>query len=85
MIDQKETPTGYPSIDKPWTKYYSEDEKNVTIPEGSMFDYLYKRNSQYLNDIAIEYYGKKITYKEFFNQIELCCRNLSALNIKKVT
>lgn len=83
MIDQKETPTGYPSIDKPWTKYYSEDEKNVTIPEGSMFDYLYKRNSQYLNDIAIEYYGKKITYKEFFNQIELCCRNLSALNIKK--
>ena len=50
--------TGYPSIDRPWTKYYSEEEKNVKIPDGSMFDYLYERNAQYPNDIAIEYYGK---------------------------
>ena len=75
--------TGYPSIDRPWTKYYSEEEKNVKIPDGSMFDYLYERNAQYPNDIAIEYYGKEITYKELFDQIDQCCRNLTALGIKK--
>ena len=75
--------TGYPSIDRPWTKYYSEEEKNVKIPDGSMFDYLYERNAQYPNDIAIEYYGKEITYKELFDQIDQCCRNLAALGIKK--
>ena len=75
--------TGYPSIDKPWTKYYSEEEKNITIPKGSMFDLLYERNSQYPKDIALEYYGNKITYCELFHQIYQCCRNLSALGIKK--
>ena len=39
-----QTMTGYPGIDKPWIKYYSEEEKNLTIPEGSLFDDMYFRN-----------------------------------------
>ena len=48
-----------------------------------MFDYLYERNVQYANDIAIDYYGKEITYKDLFQQIDKCCRNITALGIKK--
>ena len=75
--------TGYPSIDKPWQKYYSQKQKNMTAPKGSMFDYLYEHNAMYPNDIAMEYYGRKFSYQELFRQIDKCCRNLSSLGIKK--
>ena len=32
--------TGYPSIDRPWLKYYSEEALNAPLPEGSMYDYM---------------------------------------------
>ena len=75
--------TGYPSIDKPWIQYYSDGEKNLTIPDGSMYDYLFQCNRDYPNDIAIEYYGSKTTFRELFQKIDQCCRNLSALGIQK--
>ena len=31
--------TGYPSIDKPWFKYYSEDAINAPLPECTMYEY----------------------------------------------
>lgn len=81
MTEEKKT--GYPSIDKPWMKYYSEEERRVTIPAGSMFDFLYERNAAYPNDIAMEYYGHNYSYQELFCQIDKCCRNLAALGIQK--
>ena len=32
--------TGYPSIDRPWRKYYSEEALDAPLPEGSMYDYM---------------------------------------------
>ena len=29
--------TGYPSIDKPWLKYYSEEAINAPLPESSLY------------------------------------------------
>ena len=75
--------TGFPSIDKPWTRFYTQTEKEAAIPEGSMFDYLYEQNKAYPSETAIEYYGRKITYQELFRNIDQCCRNLAALGIKK--
>lgn len=74
---------GYPSIDKPWRKYYTDAERNMTIPEGSMFDYLYRHNSEYPKDIALEYYGRSFTYQKLFQLIDSCCRNLAELGVKK--
>ncbi len=62
--------TGYPSIDKLWTKYYSEEAKNPTFPECSLYEYLYENNKDYINDYAINYFGKKITYGKLFSMIE---------------
>ena len=47
-----------------------------------MYDYLYEWNRAYLDDIAIEYYGRRVTYNELFRQIDQCCRNLAALGIQ---
>lgn len=30
--------TGYPSIDKPWLKYYSEEIIDIHLPECTIYD-----------------------------------------------
>ena len=47
---QTEKPlTGYPSIDKPWLKYYSEEAINAPLPECTMYEYIYNRNQDNLS------------------------------------
>ena len=62
--------TGYASIDKPWLKYYSKEAINAPLPECSIYEYLVQNNQDYPSDIAILYLGKKITYKELFENID---------------
>ena len=61
---------GYPSIDKPWLKYYSKEAINAKLPECTIFEYMYENNKNYPKDIAINYMGRKITYKELFENID---------------
>ena len=51
-------------------KYYSEEAINATLPECSIYDYLVQNNQDYPSDIAIVYLGRKITYKELFENID---------------
>lgn len=75
--------TVYPSIDKPWLKYYSEEAINAHLPECSIYEYLWENNKDYPNDIALEYMGSEITYGELFDHIDECVKALIALNIKQ--
>lgn len=61
MITEKKL-TGFPSIDKPWMKYYSED---------------------YMNDIAINYYGNKINYHTLFKEAKNCAKSLKKIGIER--
>ncbi len=62
--------TGYPSIDKPWLKYYSEEAIKTSMPKCSVFDYVWEHNKEFRNNIALNYFGKKITYRELFENID---------------
>ena len=53
--------TGYPSIDKPWHKYYTQEAIDAKLPECTIWENLYEHNKEYPSDIAILYFGKKIT------------------------
>ncbi|MCQ2752110.1 MAG: long-chain fatty acid--CoA ligase, partial [Coriobacteriales bacterium] len=69
----------YASIDKPWQKFYSKKNIKKAIPSCSIYDFLYKNNRKHLDDSAIEYDGKLITFGELFTQIdiaELAFKNL---------
>lgn len=74
--------TGYPSIDKPWLKYYSKEAVKAPIPKCTIYEYLYQNNKDYLNDIALQYFGTKISYKKLFSNIEQTTRALSVTGIK---
>lgn len=74
--------TGYPSIDKPWLKYYSEEEISAPLPACTMYELLYRSNKDHPNDIAINYYGRKITYRTLFENIRRSTDAFAALGVQ---
>ena len=75
--------TGYPSIDKPWLKYYSEEAINAKLPECTIYKYLWQNNKDHLNDTALNYFDRKITYGEMFVNIKKAAKAFSALGVKE--
>ena len=64
--------TGYPSIDKPWLKYYSEEAENAAnhIPVNkTIWDVVEEKLLEYYDIPAMEYFGKVFSKQEF---IDLC-------------
>lgn len=74
--------TGYPSIDKPWLKYYSEEAINAPLPKCTIYEYLWENNKDHLDDVALNYFDRKITYGELFENIEKAAKAFSALGVK---
>lgn len=74
--------TGKASIDKPWLKYYREEKIKSVLPKMTMYDYLYLCNKDHLSSIAIEYYGRRISYKKMFDEIEKTQKAFQALGVK---
>ena len=75
--------TGYPSIDRPWEKYYSKSVINFEFPKKTMYRCIYDNNKNHLNRIAMEYYGRKFTYGELFEQIDNTAKALVSIGVKK--
>lgn len=75
--------TGYPSLDRPWLKYYSEEAINAPLPEGTIYDYMMRCNETRLDCVALRYFGRTITHREFLRRIELCARALAARGVKR--
>lgn len=80
MLNQ---PTGYPSIDKPWLKYYTEKAISSQPYSGSLYSHIYQNNKEFLNNIALQYFGKKISYKEMFECVERVASALISKGVKE--
>jgi len=74
--------TGYPSVDKPWLKYYSEEAINAPLPECTIYDYLWEKNKDHQRNVALNYFDRKITYGEVFANIDKACKSFSSLGLK---
>ncbi len=75
--------TGYPSIDKPWLKYYSEEAIKAPLFEGTTYDYLWESNKDYPDNIALSYFGRKIRFRELFANIEATTAAFAAVGVKR--
>ena len=75
--------TGYASIDKPQIKYFKKGTLDAELPKMKMYDYLYLRNKKNPNFIALNYYGRKITYDELFYNIEQTAKAFLELGVKE--
>lgn len=81
--NMKNNQTGYPSIDRPWLKYYREDSADRELPKRTLYEFLWDGNKDHLDDVALVYGDRKFTYGELFRSVEAVARSFSALGVKK--
>lgn len=74
--------TGYPSIDMPWLQYYTQ---GLDVPpyKGSIYSHILHKNKDYPLDTCIQYFGRKINYKELFENVEDIARVLYSYGVRK--
>ena len=74
--------TGYPSIDKPWLKYYQKENILSEVPECTVYQNLYNHNKDCPNDVALMYFGKRIAYAQLFAEVESAAKAFVAQGVK---
>ena len=75
--------TGYPSIDKPWLKYYSDETLHMELPMMNCYSYMKQCNSESFDKVALDYEYVSITYGELFTRIDEVANSLIAIGINE--
>ncbi|MBO4962213.1 MAG: acyl--CoA ligase [Clostridia bacterium] len=70
------------SLDKVWMKYYAPNVRELPLPSCTILDYVKQNNKNNLNQTAIDYYGKKISYKKLFASVDKIANCLVGLGVK---
>ncbi len=79
----QENLTGYPSIDKPWLKYYDQEFLKKPLPKMNIYSYLKEMTREYQGLTALSYYGKDISYKELLQNIDKAAKVLMYIGVKE--
>ena len=75
--------TGYATIDKPWDEFYKNIDKNDLFLNTTPYQGLVSNNMNYPNEVALEYFGTKITFGELIKNIDKVAKSLEEYGIKK--
>lgn len=69
----------------PWKKYYNKKHMNIHLKDENIYQYLLRKIEKhgYYDNVAITYFKKEITYKEFVKKIDECAKSFKALGVKK--
>ena len=70
------------SDDRVWMKYYSDDVKALPLPRCTVYDHLKTENADHPQSTAINYYGRKISFAELYEQVEHTAAAFAALGVK---
>ena len=72
-----------PSIEKPWLKFFTEEAREASIPQNTIYGQIRECNEGGLNDTALNYFGKKISYGKLLDEIDNAAGAFRACGIKK--
>lgn len=77
--------TGYPSIDKPSSKYYDLDAKEKILEnvDKKMYDFIKEKNKGKEDGVAYSYFGENKTFSYFDKKIEECAKALKRYGLNK--
>lgn len=63
--------------------FYEESAKTAEIPNDTLYNFLYERNKNYMDYIAIEFANLKITYEELHTRIDEYARALYKRGVRE--
>ena len=75
--------TGYPSIDKPWEQFYKGNKKTDMFLGTTPYQGLLNNNRDYPEEIAIEYFGAKISFAQLFKHIDETAKALKEYGVER--
>lgn len=67
----------------PWTKYYKKEDRKIKIEDITIYQMLVKNNASRDKNVAINYYGTLITYKELFYKINQAANAFRSQGIRR--
>ena len=69
----------------PWKKYYKKQDMIITTRHENIYEFLKNKmeKNKYFDKVAINYYGTKITYQKFLNDIDKCSEKFLMLGVEK--
>ena len=76
-------PTGYPSIDKQWLKYYSDEAISDKVVQMSIYEAYFNSCKDHLDDISVEFEENQITNRKILENICIFEEFLKSKNINK--
>ena len=66
-----------------WEHFYKKTDFNIKIPDLSLYEYMLKETKNFADLSVINYFGKKITYKTFWEYIDRCAKSLKSLGVRE--
>ena len=67
----------------PWDKYYDKDKREIEVPNMSAYEYMRDCSEGVLDNVALNYFNKKMTFKQLFDQINVCAKALKSIGIRE--
>ena len=71
------------STEKIWMKHYPAESQHITPHKMKIYTFLKESNKHRLRDVALYYYGKRITVKRLIERIDECADAFATLGVKK--
>ena len=78
-----ETVKRLPSVEKPWMQFFSEEAQKAEVPKETIYEAVVRRNKGYENNVAINYFDRKITYRELIDRANNAAAAFAVLGVKK--
>jgi len=66
-----------------WEHYYKKEDLNIKVPDLSLYEYMMEETKEYKNGYAINYFGRKITFKLFWEYIDRCAKSFKSLGVRE--
>lgn len=73
----------FPSVEKPWMKYYQKDVSDVQISNKTIYDYVKASCIENAGITALFYYGKRISYTELLQKIDSYSQLFYSIGVRK--
>lgn len=67
----------------PWAKFYKKRDMNVESANITIYQFLKECSTNHLSNIAIDYFGTKISYRDFFENVDSTAKAFRSQGIRK--